>query len=86
MPAVARIGDTSSHGGEIISGSANVRANGIGVARVGDILACPIHGLRELVEGSPNVLANGAGVVRVGDHAECGAEIIEGSPNVNANG
>ena len=84
MPQIARLGDTSSHGGAIITSSQNVNANGQGVARQADTLLCPFHGPQSLVGCSGTVKANGRGVVRVGDAAACGATIVSGSPNVFA--
>ena len=87
MPAVARIGDTSNHGGIIISGSSEVFAQGLGVARKGDLHSCPIpgHGITPLISASQDVAAQGLGVVRIGDEAGCGAIIISGSSSVFAN-
>lgn len=84
MPAVARLGDTSSHGGAIVTASENVLVNGMGVARVGDTLSCPIHGPQPIVEGLLTMLVNGVPVARVGDAAACGAVIASGSENVTA--
>jgi uncharacterized Zn-binding protein involved in type VI secretion len=85
MPAVARLGDTSSHGGTIISASSNVNADGKGVARAGDQHSCPIHGHGVTALTSSSAVKNGGhGLVRVGDTAGCGAVIIAGSPTVTA--
>ncbi|MBV8159121.1 MAG: PAAR domain-containing protein, partial [Dyella sp.] len=43
--AVARLGDTLSHGGTITSASPNWQCNGIPIARVGDTANCSVHGL-----------------------------------------
>lgn len=79
---VARAGDAISHGGAIVSGSPNVFCNGISVARVGDPVACLIHGGQSIATGSTTVFCNGKGVARVGDLITCGAVIVTGSPNV----
>lgn len=86
MPAVARIGDTSDHGGSIISGSDNVSADGIPVARVGDVHTCPIsgHGTTAIVSTPQNSVYNGVLVATVGAKTGCGATIVSGSPTVNA--
>lgn len=86
--SIARLGDTSDHGGVIITASENVNADGIGVAREGDLHSCPIpgHGVTPLVSGSTRKV-NGKGVIRIGnseDHAGCGAIITQGSPTVKA--
>ena len=85
MAAVARVGDPSNHGGHIVTGSSDVKANGIGVARDGDSHFCPLpgHGTTPL-SSSASSEANGKSVVRVGDRAACGAHIISGSSTVNA--
>lgn len=86
MPAVARIGDSSDHGGVIISGSSTVFADGIGVCRLGDQHSCPIpgHGITNMVSSSTNVFADNKGVCRVGDVAGCGAKISSGSLTTKA--
>lgn len=86
MAAVARLGDTSSHGGSIISASSDVMANGIGVARAGDSHACPIsgHGVTPLSPITSKSMVNGRLVITVGATAGCGATITTGSPNVGA--
>lgn len=86
MPAVARKGDPSNHGGVIITGATKTFVNGIEVARVGDLHSCPIpfHGVTPIVTGSPTVVAEGKAVARVGDVAGCGAAISSGSPDTEA--
>ena len=82
----ARQGDTTSHGGTILSGSPNVFINGRPAATVGDLYACPTCGVTgPLVSGSPTVLINGKPAARVGDFCACPGPpsvIIGGSPNV----
>jgi uncharacterized Zn-binding protein involved in type VI secretion len=83
---VIRVGDPGSHGGMVITGSPDVFANSKPVARLGDLYACPIHGINPIVTASPNTTANSKGVVRVGDLTLCGATLIEGSPDTFCNG
>lgn len=82
MSAVSRMGDTSSHGGSIITASANVKANGQGVARQGDTLQCPIHGPQPITTTISKNNVNGRRVVTIGAKAACGAIITTGSPTV----
>lgn len=82
MPAIARLGDTSTHGGSIVSASTTALCNGRGIARSGDTLQCPSHGPQPLTGTSKNN-ANGRKIVKVGDRAACGAVITTGSPNTN---
>jgi uncharacterized Zn-binding protein involved in type VI secretion len=81
LKPVARIGDTGSHGGAIVTGSPNVKVNGIPIARVGDTYACPIHGPNPIVQGSFKTTANNLQIARIGDPTACGANIVSGSPN-----
>ncbi|MBN3839269.1 PAAR domain-containing protein [Burkholderia sp. Ac-20349] len=83
--AIARLGDSSDHGGTITSASGDVLVNGIGAARAGDTHVCPIsgHGTTTLSSTS-TVMVNGRAVVRIGDTAGCGAKITRGSPSVSA--
>ena len=80
----ARLGDTSSHGGTIITGSVTAFVNGRPVARMGDMHVCPIlgHGVTSIVGGSVNTATDGRPNVRLGDIAGCGAVIVSGSLNV----
>lgn len=82
MPAISRLGDTSTHGGSIISASSNVKVNGLGVARNGDILQCPAHGPKPIASSAKNKV-NGRSIVTVGCVAACGAVITTGSSNTN---
>lgn len=80
MPRIIRLGDTGSHGGLVTTASPDVLAEGIRVARVGDIYDCPEHGPKPITSGSPNVTANGQPIARVGDITACGATLIGGAP------
>jgi uncharacterized Zn-binding protein involved in type VI secretion len=75
-----RIGDLTSHGGVIITGSDNCRADGIPVSRIADLHACPIHGVNVIVTGSPNHRVNSRDTSRIGSLCACGAVVITGSP------
>ncbi len=81
MPAVARLDDTSSHGGKIVSGDLTVLINGKPAARQGSLHQCPIsgHGTTPLTS-----IATKSNLITVGATAGCGAVINSGSPNVNA--
>lgn len=81
MAAVARLGDPHSHGGVIITSATRTKVNGILIARVGDLIACPIHGNNPIISGSPKFKIEGQLVARVGSQCACGAVITAGSPN-----
>ena len=79
----ARLGDPSSHGGVIITAAARTLVNGLPVARMGDLHACPMpgHGITPIVVGSATSLTEGCPNARLGDIAACGAVIVAGSGN-----
>jgi uncharacterized Zn-binding protein involved in type VI secretion len=84
--AIARLGDSSSHGGQIISGAARTMVNGIPAARKGDLHFCPLegHGVTPITTGSDRLMIEGQPAARVGDSVGCGAVITSGSPNAEA--
>lgn len=82
MPAIARLGDTCSHGGNITTASTNALCNNRGIARTGDTLLCAQHG-PQVLTGTAKNKANGRSIVTVGVVAPCGAVITTGSPNTN---
>lgn len=84
---VARLGDTSDHGGFIVSvTTVNTKANGILVARVGDLHFCPKkgHGIKPITNGSGRYFCEGKITAVVNSVCACGAKIVTGSPNTYA--
>jgi uncharacterized Zn-binding protein involved in type VI secretion len=72
----ARQGDTTTHGGTIVQGSANVFIGGAPAARAGDFASCPQstpgspsrpHVGGPIVGGSTSVRINGRPAARSGD-------------------
>lgn len=78
MPLICRLGDTSDHGGQIITSASKTLAEGALIARKDDILDCPLHGPNTIVEHSTKMLVEGKFVARHGDHTACGAALISG--------
>jgi uncharacterized Zn-binding protein involved in type VI secretion len=76
---VARIGDSSSHGGTITTSASKSICEGKLIARVTDLLACPIHGSNPIVTGSPKFITEGQLTARTGSLTQCGASIIGGA-------
>ena len=77
MKAWARLGDAGTHGGAIVSSAVNTRCEGELVARVGDMYACPTHGLNAITgPGSTRYRIEGQMLARHGDATACGATII----------
>jgi uncharacterized Zn-binding protein involved in type VI secretion len=79
MPNVIRLGDPTSHGGKVVSVSANhFTVDGIPVARVGDTCSCPIkgHDNCKIAEGDPHHVIDGIAVAYEGHKTTCGAALI----------
>ena len=83
----ARKGDPTSHGGTIIGGSPLRKVNGKDIARIGDMVSCPLpgHGTNPITTGSSNVKVDGKFVAWVGSQTACGAVITSGSSDVQTN-
>lgn len=89
MPAAARVGDTTAHGGTVVGpGVATVLVGGMPAAVLGDMHACvippppPHPPTTPFVVGSATVLIQGRPALRVGDSCGCGASVVVGSPTV----
>ena len=89
MPAAARVGDTSVHGGTITGpGVATVLIGGKPAAVAGDIHACvlPPTGHQPTVSpfpsGSGTVFIGGRPAIRSTDTCGCGAMAAVGEPTV----
>ena len=81
------VGDSTTHGGVVISGSPTYTIQGKAVARLGDQVDCPQrypggrpHGVNKIIEGDPTCMVNGLPVALEGHHTECGCALI-GSVN-----
>lgn len=75
------IGDTTSHGGVVISGSPTTTVQGRPVARVGDMVTCPLckpH-VFPIIEGLPMFTDNHMAVALHGHKTACGATLIAAS-------
>ncbi len=80
MPLIIRLGDTSTHGGAIVTAASKSYAEGPRIARLGDILMCPLHGPQAIVSGSPNTITENRMTARhMMDRAACGAVLISGA-------
>ncbi|MGA4045437.1 PAAR domain-containing protein [Ralstonia nicotianae] len=82
MRGVIRVGDLTSHGGQVLTGAEKSRVMGQAVARVGDRCSCPMPGHRDcvIVEGDPNVKIDGRMVAFHGHKVSCGATLISSAP------
>lgn len=92
MPAAARVGDVTNHGGTITGpGVSTVLIGGMPAAVAGDTHVCslppnthqPTASIFPL--GSTTVLIGGRGVLRTSDTCICGAMAAVGEPTVLVN-
>ncbi|TFW31004.1 PAAR domain-containing protein [Massilia horti] len=84
MRNVIRLGDSTSHGGQVVSVSAkHFTIDGIPVARVGDPCSCPIkgHDNCKIAEGDRHHTIDGIAVAYEGHKTTCGAVLIATSEN-----
>lgn len=73
---VIRLGDTTDHGGEVISAHKPTDM-GRQIACVGDMVRCPkCKGSYPIVEGDPNCTIEGIPMAFDGHKTECGAALI----------
>lgn len=75
---VIRLGDTTSHGGKVITGADMWNVFGKPVARVGDKVICPKcdNKVYEIIEGNQKMNAFGRPVAFDGHRTSCGATLI----------
>lgn len=73
---ICTIGDTTSHGGEILTGSSHHRIRGKGIARLYDKVSCPIHGENRIAQVKGLYRLDGRPGAVDGDVTECGAKLI----------
>jgi uncharacterized Zn-binding protein involved in type VI secretion len=74
---VVRLGDSTTHGGKVITGSPNASYMGIPIARVGDQVSCPkCEGVHTIITGAPHAFDHGDAIACHGDLVSCGAKLI----------
>ena len=79
MPGpLIRLGDKTSHGGTVLEASPMSDSGGMGIARMGDKVSCPIHGSGTIASGDMSMIVDGKPVARHGDKTACGAVLIAG--------
>ncbi len=73
------LGDSTSHGGQVVGASGTTDTNGRRIARVGDQVTCPRKGhggTTVIVSGDPTMIIDGQPAARHGDMTACGATLI----------
>ncbi|MCG7405731.1 MULTISPECIES: PAAR domain-containing protein [Caballeronia] len=77
MTSIACVGDATTHGGRIITGSDTMDIKGRGVARMGDLVTCPEHGTNPIIQCSDMLIdTNGNGVALDGHLTACGSRVL----------
>lgn len=75
------VGDTTTHGGTVVSGYAGATVEGKSVAHVGSDVMCTLHGPTQIVSGRAGWTVDSKAVAAAGDRTSCGATLIAGSQN-----
>lgn len=76
----ARVGDIGTHGAKIITGDEHHWLNDRKIARVGDLVKCPIHGINKIIAQSALINTNeDRKTSHLASITKCGAKIITGS-------
>lgn len=74
---VVILGDSTSHGGKVISASSSFELSGKNAALLNDGVSCPEHGINRIIECDSSAYEeNGRGIVLHGCKTECGAVVI----------
>jgi len=84
MRGVIRVGDATTGGGQVLAGSSRMKYGGIGAARVGDPVTCPLpgHGLNAIAQGRESFKTDGLPVAFDGHICACGCALISSMPQV----
>ncbi len=73
----AVVGDATSSGGQVVSGSPFTDIDGKPVARVNDKATCPTHkGTFPIVDGDPTTIIDGEAVALHGSSLACGCKVL----------
>lgn len=74
---VIRVGDKTSHGGEVLTGAADFKVLGKAVAVAGDMASCPkCGGHFAIVAANSTRKHHGKPVAYHEDQTECGAKLL----------
>jgi uncharacterized Zn-binding protein involved in type VI secretion len=78
MINLIRLGDSTDHGGSVITASQTMRYEGRFVARKGDEVSCPKHDIKPnvIIDGDESTTDDGVAIARHGYRALCGCRLI----------
>lgn len=83
MRMVIVVGDATSSGGYVITGSPQTDIDGKAVARVGDKATCPKHkNIFPIVSGDATLIVDGNAIAREGDALACGCTLVSGKQHL----
>ncbi|CAG7701587.1 unnamed protein product, partial [Allacma fusca] len=87
MKGIIRVGDRTTGGGQVQSGSETMIFQAIGVARINDPVSCPIpgHSPSYIAQGHPTMKDNGVAVAFDGYKCSCGCTLISSLTNATTN-
>ncbi|MBB5192801.1 putative Zn-binding protein involved in type VI secretion [Silvimonas terrae] len=84
MPSLVYVGDKTSHGGVVLSGSARVTKDGRGAARKTDRVSCPKCGENMIVQGDDKIRDGDLPLAFHGYKTACGATLIASTSNTGS--
>ena len=73
---MARFGDMTDHGGQIVEAAPDLQQEGVGVALDGHLVACPRCGGKYPIIASGRRRHNGKRIAYLGDITTCGATLV----------
>ncbi|EKD26199.1 MAG: hypothetical protein ACD_79C01310G0007 [uncultured bacterium] len=76
------VGDTTSHGGMVVSGNDILEVEGKAAACVGDAVHCPHHGETKIIEGFSGFVIESYNIAYDGCKTSCGAVLIAGKQSI----
>jgi uncharacterized Zn-binding protein involved in type VI secretion len=86
MRKIIRLGDRTTHGGQVVSCEADhFKVHGRPVACVGDKCSCPVpgHGVCTIIEGDARHRIDGRPVAYEGHKTSCGAALLASDPRLS---
>ncbi|WP_211466255.1 PAAR domain-containing protein [Collimonas silvisoli] len=72
---IVLVGDGTDHDGTVVTGSDTDMIDGKPMARIGDLVDCPKHGLNKIIEGDPAITIDGIPVAVTNCKTECGSRL-----------
>ena len=69
-------GDMTTHGGKVIKASGSFTIDGRRVARIGDLVSCPLHGINPIIQGDTATLDESIPLTLHGHKSACTSMVI----------